>query len=475
MPICAQNLIQHQTSWITATLDTPLNEAFTLMIEHDYSQLPVVDENLKALGLVTSESITRALLNLGTGLKDLRVKDALLRQKFRQADEYLLDLLDSLSDSAALIVDGNDKLVGIITVHDTNQFFRERAEDIVRVEDIETSLKKHIRIAYAAKNEDSEALKRAIAGLGNSQNDNRKECQGALQAICSKKGVSATPEEITAIVDAKFPVVDDSRSLDDLTLYEYIQLGRKAWDKLEPVFGISVKAWSEMMNSVREVRNKIMHFKGNVTPMERDRLRYCADWYTGHQPQVAEEDDVDMVRVRFKVGDSAQQAPPQEEQTQENQTIENDGSLETKYAPLAAFLRNRSVGAHSGLAFTFSSIEEILGQALPKAAKEHAAWWTDASAQARHWLAAGWKVVDVNFQSGYVQFRRSVNPTRVTLDESWEVTYWCHQFGCTEAQLREAWRKTGPRAKEIQAYLNSPDQRMARAEMLEKVARTDNG
>jgi hypothetical protein len=42
---------------------------------------------------------------------------------------------------------------------------------------------------------------------------------------------------------------------------------------------------------------------------------------------------------------------------------------------------------------------------------------------------------------------------RVDVHEAWEREYWCHRFGCTEAQLRHAVQQVGEMAKVVEAYL----------------------
>lgn len=46
------------------------------------------------------------------------------------------------------------------------------------------------------------------------------------------------------------------------------------------------------------------------------------------------------------------------------------------------------------------------------------------------------------------------DPTKVNVNESWEVTYWCQQFKCTEAQLRAAVRQVGVLVTNVRKYLS---------------------
>ena len=57
---------------------------------------------------------------------------------------------------------------------------------------------------------------------------------------------------------------------------------------------------------------------------------------------------------------------------------------------------------------SFSEIERILGFGLPPSARRYSAWWsnTDYHSQARAWLAAGWRVGEVDMDAEIVTFRR---------------------------------------------------------------------
>jgi hypothetical protein len=77
------------------------------------------------------------------------------------------------------------------------------------------------------------------------------------------------------------------------------------------------------------------------------------------------------------------------------------------YAPLADYL-----AAADGLVvqLTFTQIERILGRALPASAGRHRAWWSNESSgthsHAAAWMASGWLVDGVDFNTGRVRFCR---------------------------------------------------------------------
>ncbi|MEO8993212.1 MAG: DUF3606 domain-containing protein [Rhodanobacter sp.] len=52
--------------------------------------------------------------------------------------------------------------------------------------------------------------------------------------------------------------------------------------------------------------------------------------------------------------------------------------------------------------------------------------------------------------------RGPADRARVNVNEAWEVTYWCKEFGCNEAQLRAAVKAVGVMVRDVRAYLAKP-------------------
>jgi hypothetical protein len=76
-----------------------------------------------------------------------------------------------------------------------------------------------------------------------------------------------------------------------------------------------------------------------------------------------------------------------------------------KYDPLMEFLRGENV---SSLEMDFGTIESIIDQSLPRSARLYRAWWSNEDSgthvQSRSWLAAGWRVADVDLTNHLVIF-----------------------------------------------------------------------
>ena len=88
-------------------------------------------------------------------------------------------------------------------------------------------------------------------------------------------------------------------------------------------------------------------------------------------------------------------------------TGEQHCPIATRWGQYLAGLSGRSC------LLTFDGIEEFLGESLPPGADPRG-WWTneespDGHAQARSWMAAGWKVDSIRLDARQVRFVRAVD------------------------------------------------------------------
>ncbi|MGH2387516.1 MAG: CBS domain-containing protein, partial [Chloroflexota bacterium] len=229
MSLLVGALIEGRRSPITVRADTALPAALEQMIEHAYSQLPVVRDDGSVEGIITSDSILRAISNFGLGLKDLRVMDALERVRPYRADEELFDLLDALRDNAALIIiDKSDKLCGIVTDFDVMEHLRQRIQNIMLTDDIESKVKENILASFVSKDGqiDFENLRTAIEDITPS---NKKQKGKFAKAIIRYMDLEETPlvingTHLQGAFDACLFERASPKEFEQLSLDEYRQL-----------------------------------------------------------------------------------------------------------------------------------------------------------------------------------------------------------------------------------------------------------
>ena len=419
MPFTVQQLIlDHQRPQTVFAAD-PLPRALELMAEYEYSQLPVVDGNDRPLGLVTSDSILRALNHFTVTPSDLRVADAMIRAVTKRNDEDLFDLLDDLRDTyAILIVDGEGLLVGIVTNYDTTDYFRRRTEDIMFVQDVETMVKEFVLAAFT--NTDSEleleSLAAAIVDITPSDKALRIRFRNALMCYLELKGDQPQPQHqwLEQAFTAHLEVKSGPRSLDDLTLYDLNQLflHDQRWPFYRATFSLKPDAIRRLLDPVRQTRNALAHLR-EITPQQREQLHFCKEWLAGHQPPspilapsqpVVQPVDLPLVEPFTDAAAPEVASDPDDIQPVEEIAVPG----ESRYEELARWLK-RQPRRDERVQLSFREVEEIIDTELPPSARRHRAWWANDSVshvQSLSWLSADWRVASINMSEERVIFAR---------------------------------------------------------------------
>lgn len=276
---------------ITATEEMSVQDALDLMIEHDFSQLPVVDkESKKPKGLITSDSILRTVSYFKTTLDKIKVSHAAFKVKAFCLNVEPSVLLNELKDTGAVpIVDETGKLMAIVTDYDTSEYYRQLAEDWVLAKKIETTLKGFIKSAYRNDegNIDNEALQKAIEDITPSGNDLKNRFKQALGSYLNSAQLHPQPDTHTQLIDKAFTQhllqKREVKAFDKLSLHEYILLFKEPWDnKYKAAFNdLEWKAIHKLLDEVRQTRNKIAHFQ-EVSSNQHKHLKFCNDLFDRH-------------------------------------------------------------------------------------------------------------------------------------------------------------------------------------------------
>jgi hypothetical protein len=390
------------------------------MIEHDFSQLPVVDDAQCVRGLVTQESLLRALTNLGVRIDQLTVNDALVRATSFHPEEDLFDALDRLRDTnAVLIVDAARHLLGIVTSYDTTEFFRQRTEDLMWVEDVEGAVKELIEAPFADKagDIDHDELNSVLQDLLEERDTKLPRYEEALRRYLELSGHDKNvrrqwlEESYTALASPRRSV-----AFGELTLYQYenVLLNEARWPAYARFLRQDRAAIRTMLDGVRTTRNQLAHFRGFITPMQRAQLRDCAEWFGRHSGvdfrKFLEEDVPSRLVLTSRSSHVAvpTAGKPKPLRGDASSESEVEFSRDSRYAGLAQYLRQRPPGEET-VTLSFEQVEGIIDAPLPVSARQHRAWWANdqvAHVQSRQWLAAGWRVAQVSLDEGPVVFAR---------------------------------------------------------------------
>src|SRR5437660_7745692 len=153
--------------------DKTIWDALQLMVENDFSQLPVVDSQGKLLGIISEQSIVRKyrLIGRSVSLLDLTVDHCQTTPDVLPPSEDLFKALDLLKNVSAIIIVDNGEPCGILTDYDTTHFFHEVAGGLLLIEDIEVTLRKYIEAAFPEDNPMQASL---MLAFGHSRHDPTK-------------------------------------------------------------------------------------------------------------------------------------------------------------------------------------------------------------------------------------------------------------------------------------------------------------
>lgn len=440
MPFTVKDLIASRPEPITVSRNASVQDALRLMIDGDFSQLPVVDADGTAEGMITSDSITRALSHFDLTIKQMRVFHAMTEVPMYDPEDEMLGLLDDLKNTyAVLAVDKNKRLIGIITSYDTTEYFRRRGEDMMLLEDIETMLKDYILAVFQddSGTVDTQTLELAIEEISENNSKLRGPFGQALEHYVKNGAVDVVVDQQRAeeAFSLHLNPEQQPRPFDKLSLNDYIELFlyKARWERYRSVFDLDASACRKLLVAVRDIRNELAHFRSEMTPHKREQLRFCKEWLARHQPQISLIVSRSPARSDGQPSEAARPVDPVREngtpfladlvtnvlkvirlgKLDDNediplQLVESEEARESRYTPLALYLQTLPLD-HDIEERSFEDIELLIGGRLPPYARQHRSWWANdstAHVQSIQWLAAGWRVSSVNMSGERVVFSR---------------------------------------------------------------------
>lgn len=364
MPTPILSLIEHRNKIPVVFAEVEVEEALSKMIEHGVHQLPIIDKDHKPTGMITYESILDASKNFGVSIDKLHMTHVTTKLDTFSVEDDLYDVLDPLMNKEAVaLVSPDNSLYDLLTIKDAMFFLRRRSDDLMLVEDIENMIKDLITFN---------------------------------------------------------PTNDDIENFDNLTLGKYIRilLNESTWDFYKPTFKLEPDEVNKLFDAVREIRNHLAHFQGELSEEQRKKLKFCSGWLLPifNKLQEAHEKS-DTLSIASSVHETHSESVSVD--TDSLSPIEDDAiPRKSKYAPLAEWLQNQP-GKNDRLKLTFEQIEEIINSDLPPSAYTHRVWWSNSTGghvQSRHWLNSGWRVGYRNMTEKNVTFVRIKERERAYID-----------------------------------------------------------
>jgi predicted transcriptional regulator len=233
---------------VTVSRDTTVREAVTLMMLHNYSQLPVISGARTINGVVSWRSIGRRTLLQGPCEFVRECMDPDVKTVYE--DVLLFDALPEINKHEFVLVqDRQGRITGIVTASDIGEQFREMSEPFILLGGIENHIRK--LIARVFSRDDLRAAR--------SPGDDQRQIGGIF----------------------------------DLNFAEYRTLlsSDENWKKLN--LPVDKRRFLEALDSVRELRNDVMHFDPELDSQAvlelRAFLRFLREVAPISQPQAAHD------------------------------------------------------------------------------------------------------------------------------------------------------------------------------------------
>jgi CBS domain-containing protein len=406
MNFTLEDLLPLDQQLTTVQQHETVSHAIDLMCQQGYGQLPVLGPAGNFGGqVVTFESILLAVQAFRTAPEILVVRDVALLAEGYPADADLLRMLEHIQrDNFVLIVD-DSKLKGIVTAADATVFFQSYAQDLMRIESIESSLKDAICALY-----EQGPLKASIMSVTDRAANIRESLPKSIKAylaMTNAQPIGDLDKNALQEAEKKLGLPKPLEELAELSLNELIEVLLRHETAPRLSQSKSVGELRELLNRVRIARNKLAHFRGELSAEERRVIKFANYWLQNNLPVSKgpttvrpETNELTPSMPTEVVTDGATEKP-----------TSSDDRLEApvgSYAKLAKFLESKSNHSTS-VDLSFKEIEGLLSKELPRSAYEYRAWWANdpSKPQSAAWLDEGWKTKAVSMTDQRLTFERT--------------------------------------------------------------------
>lgn len=205
----------------TVNPEATLSLAYTLMVRHNYSQIPVAETDYKVNGVVTWKSIGSTLLRA----PDCTLKDCIVDVKTVRPNEDILEVAKFILQDEFVLVQDKGRLSGIITTADLTVFVESRARAFLVLGEIDARLRDLVRTRM-----DWEQVER----------------------LCDQDSSR-----------------DDFNDWDDLSIGDYQRVleNRDCWERLG--WRMDRTEVVDLVGDVRTIRNDVMHFNERANASNR--------------------------------------------------------------------------------------------------------------------------------------------------------------------------------------------------------------
>jgi CBS domain-containing protein len=241
----------------TVSSDTPVRDALRLMVENRYSQLPIVDAGVTR-GVFSLWSLAQSLaVSTPRDLLELHVEEFMISLPEVTVETSLHSVLSALEEHEAVIVtSAKGGLQAVASTWDVLRYFYELARPFVLLGEIELALRDVITVCTGS-NLLADSISKSIA-----------------------QGYVARGQPIPAGVH--------DMSFDD---YRTLITSRENWPLFDGVLGRNRERVATRLETVRELRNRVFHFRNDISVLDHSTLATTRDWLLERSRRAAASGD----------------------------------------------------------------------------------------------------------------------------------------------------------------------------------------
>lgn len=233
----------HKPKLVTIDVEETVENCIKLMMENDFSQLPVMKKDNVA-GIVSFASIAKTIFQIGKNStkrtqcwQQWKVEDVMEKPTLRDCHQDLFDLIETLARDSYVIIRTDNKTYEIITSFDVLHYFKELAAPFLFLNDIENTLRAIIQSRFDEQTFEAEAI-----GLFTYQK--RREAP---------------------------------KKVDELCFGDYITFISSHWRNFKQPLG-NKSVFLGYSETARKIRNDVCHFRNPVCKSDKETLERFLNW-----------------------------------------------------------------------------------------------------------------------------------------------------------------------------------------------------
>lgn len=229
---------------MTVHVDDSIQEALELMLEHDFDQLPVVNDD-GVEGTVTYKSVAKYVKSIeNPRVNETSVKIALnASPEFVDRDQDIFELFETLAEDDYVLVGDRNNLNGILTRYDVFYFLEHQVEPFLKIGEIEESLRQLFR---------------------DSVDDLDQRIEDTFADRAEHDESYDLPERP-----------------EDFSFNDYQMFIMRNLDQLPSRIKEERDMVGNLLNDIRETRNALFHFRAEADDVDRDQLDIAHGYFTG--------------------------------------------------------------------------------------------------------------------------------------------------------------------------------------------------